>query len=374
MTRAAIVAACLAAVVVPPGAAAKQRLTCSSGITTVLDGRLRIFGVPFHDRYGTVGADEYACMGRSGRPMGIGFASESQGTASSDTPIVTFDGKRYIAVLATEDGEGGPDADYEVFDLRTGRRVTFAAALAGEEPEPFRITAAGGLVSDDYGIQLVPRGHRGDSRFIKPLGAGGEIAYTGNTIYWTEKGIPHSAPAKAPATAPENRVYDLRSRNAFRVTRGHGRCESRRGTTIAASPHIRVLARNGRRLACRRASAKVHALGPRTGAAGELRIVRDRWLLSRTANGATVLDMRGDGTVVTAVDGAATSSTLTTDGTLAWIDADGRLLAQRPRDDTPAVLAEAAAVPTTLASSDTTIYWTAGGLPQRWPSAERAAQ
>jgi hypothetical protein len=369
MTRAAIVAGCLAAVAIAPSGAAKQRVTCSSGATIVLDGRLRIFGVPFHDRYGTVGADEYACLGRSGRPLGIGFASESQGTASSDTPIVTFDGKRYLAALSTDDGEGGPSASYDVFDLRMRRRVTFAKAVAGEEPEPFRVTAAGGLVTDDYGIQLIPRGHRGDSRFIEPLGSGGEIAYAANTIYWSDGGGAHSAPAKTTAGMSENRVYDLRPLNPFHVRRGHGRCESRRGTTIAASPHVRVLARDGLRFACRRGSSQAHGLGPD---AGELRIVGDRWLLSRTATGSTVLDMRGDGTVVTQAGGATGASTLAANGTLAWLEGDGRLLSQRPSDAAPAVLAEAADAPTALASSDATIYWSSAGAPQSRSAARPA--
>jgi hypothetical protein len=65
-------------------------------------------------------------------------------------------------------------------------------------------------------------------------------------------------------------------------------------------------------------------------------------------------------------DGAIVQSTLARNGTFAWIGRSGRLLVMPPRAGTPIVAAEASAAPAQLASSDATIYWTAGGVAERW--------
>jgi hypothetical protein len=65
---------------------------------------------------------------------------------------------------------------------------------------------------------------------------------------------------------------------------------------------------------------------------------------------------------VTTVDAPAETALLD-NGTLAWIDAGGRLLAAAP-GAAPNVLVPSGA--SALASSRTTIYWTAGGMPQRF--------
>jgi hypothetical protein len=371
-TRAAtaLLAAAGATAALPAHAASPVR--CTSGVTLVLDGRLRILGIPFRERDGAVGVNAYACLGRSGRPRLVGGASQSPGTASSETPVVAFDGTRHLAAFSADDGEGGPSASYEVFDLRSRARTTFANGLGGEAPHPFRVTAAGRLVRDDYGIQLIRFGFRGDARLVQPIGSGDEIAYVGSTVYWTE--CPGGAPAiarsgatVAPGDTPENHVHDLAGVNPANPRGPRRGCAERRGRTIAASPHVRVfVARDaaGRRVrrACRLGRAWLRSPMP-----GQLRIVSDRWLLAAGATGATVIDTR-DGAVAVHVDGAHAAMTLTAHGTLAWLEPGGRLLAQRPRATAPVVLAEATAAPAALAASDRTVYWTSAGGPERWPT------
>src|SRR4051794_12349371 len=140
-----------------PGAAARVR--CSSGVTVVQDRKLRIFGVEDVRR----DVHLFACLGRRGAVTGL----------SDHAQIVTFDGSRYLADLDVSiEGEGGGDATYYVDDLKSGRMATFANAVfpGDEELHPFRITPAGTLVRDDYGVQLIPRGYKGDARLIPPVG------------------------------------------------------------------------------------------------------------------------------------------------------------------------------------------------------------
>jgi hypothetical protein len=348
---------------------AKQRVTCSSGPTIIRDGRLKIIGIGIPNRYGPDEATLYACLGHR-RPRVIG---------DEDVDFLVFDGARYYAALNIQTGgEGAADGTHYVGNLRTGRDVSYLNALLDDDltVEPFRVTAGGALVRDDYGIQVVRPGYRGD-RGPRAIGSGHEIAYVGNTIYWTERladdsEVARSAAVDAPARTRENRLYDFRAFDAHRLLHPRrGRCASLPGTTIAASVGLRVVAqrtRTGRtvRYACALKRAWVRSLGPLAGPRGELRIVSDRWLLSRTGGGATLLDGRNGEVVTRVADAGITAWTLAGNGTLAWIGSDGRLLGQAPRAAAPTVLAEAAAAPTALASSDATIYWTSAGAPGRW--------
>jgi hypothetical protein len=360
--RAAVLAAAMLAMIT--SADAKARVRCTSGRTVVQDGPLRLFGIGEPNRYGPVRATLYACLGGVPRPTAVG---------SESTRLVAFDGSRYLATLdASTGGEGSGDSTYLVMDLRRHRLVTYANAVwdadafFGNALHPFRVTTAGALVRDDYGIQVIRRGSKGDDRLIPAVGQGDEIAYVGDTVYWSDDAAARSTVIGTPAARPENRIYDLQLFNAAGLlSRRRGGCAAMPGITIAASPHVRVVARNGRRFACATGKAWRHALGPRAGATGELRIVHDRWLLSRRAAGAIVIDAR-NGAVVTRVSGAITGSTLAGDGTFAWIEPGGRLVAKTPRATTPTVLAEATDAPAKLASSNRTIYWTAGGAPARW--------
>ena len=68
---------------------------------------------------------------------------------------------------------------------------------------------------------------------------------------------------------------------------------------------------------------------------------------------------------------SASQATLLRDGTLAWIELGGRLLARSPGGET-VVLSEAA--PGLLAAARKAVYWTENGLPAvyRPPSAARS--
>ena len=108
------------------------------------------------------------------------------------------------------------------------------------------------------------------------------IALTGTTAYWTEQvgaaaPVARSAGVPGSATAAENRLLEPVSIPAAR-----SRCALRKGTTIAASPHVRVLRSRLARLLCRVGSKRVTALGRQ---AGPLQIAADRWLLTRSRGG-----------------------------------------------------------------------------------------
>ena len=93
-------------------------------------------------------------------------------------------------------------------------------------------------------------------------------------------------------------------------------------------------------------------------------IAGDRWLLLRGELSARVVDSR-TGRAVTVLEGVAQSALLR-DGTLAWLDAGGTLLAQAP--GSPAVeLAPASAAPSPPAAARRAVYWTENGVPRRYP-------
>jgi hypothetical protein len=225
------------------------------------------------------------------------------------------------------------------------------------------VTVAGVLARDDYGVQLIRPGYRGDDRLIKPIGSGSELAYVGTTLYWAERtdtGLAaRSATVKGPA-APQTHVYDLRRLNIGALNHRRGRCARMRGRIVAASARVRVVARHGVRRACSVGRDWVRRIGP-----GALRIAGDRWLLRTTGDGAELLDAR-DGTFALAVSGGVRGSVIAENGALAWLDAGGTLRGQLPRAPAPTVLAEATDAPTALAASDRTIYWTSAAGPHLW--------
>ena len=338
-----LAAAALALALTAPAAGA--RVACTSGTTVLVDGRLRIFAIPFHDTIGDRGYEEYACLGAHGRPLGVGSVSASPGTDATDTPAYVLAGGRYLAVASDEDGEGGLSSFYDVYDLRTRHRVTFTNALFDlESPPEVRLSAAGELVTDDIGeVEALAPG--GSKRVLSTPGAQATgIALSGSTVYWTEGGVARSA-ALAPAPAGEDHVLAPVS-----VT-GKSVCASRPGTTVARSPHVRVT----RSFACRVGDRRRVVLPTSTGKV--VRIAGDRWVYA----GGTVIDMRTRRTVTRSVSAIFAESTLLEDGTLAWIDDEG-LWAARPRTE-PVLLSAAA---TALASSHGVVYWTADGVAHRW--------
>jgi hypothetical protein len=80
-----------------------------------------------------------------------------------------------------------------------------------------------------------------------------------------------------------------------------------------------------------------------------------------------MIDTRARRTVTVA--DAPVETTLLDDGTLAWVESGGRLLAAAPGAAPDELAASGASA---LASSRTAVYWTADGAPQRFrPSGAR---
>jgi hypothetical protein len=281
--------------------------------------------------------------------------------------VVAFDGARYLATITVRDS--GTGARYRVFDLRRHRQVTIArSAATGFGEDPFRVLPSGTLARSDFGVQLIPRGFRGDEASLTKLGStrSYDLAYVGSTLYWSTSADPASpvvaaaTAVDAPAAAPENRVYDITHLGPYNLTRHPGRCEDLPGRLVAASVHVRVVAHRGARSVCAIGSNKVAPVAR----SGELRIVADEWLLTRDASGARLI-ASSNGRVVARAPGLVRSVTVAQDGRLAWIDESGRLLLARSHGRAPLVLAPAGDAPSALAASAETIYWTSGGAPRR---------
>ena len=100
------------------------------------------------------------------------------------------------------------------------------------------------------------------------------------------------------------------------------------------------------------------------------RIVGDRWLLAFGEGGARVVDSRTGRTVARA--GAVSQATALRDGTLAWIDIDGKVLVRSPGAQ-PVILATSGA--SALAAARRAVYWTESGNPRAYrpPSEARSA-
>jgi hypothetical protein len=369
LARSALAALLALAVAAPVAQAARVR--CGSGTPMFQHGSLRIFGVAVHypSDANWRGYEQYGCVGTKGRPIELGSTGAGEGTASGDTPRYVYDGSRYLAREEYSDGEGGPDVTYWVTDLRTRHRVTFATAT-GQPPDespPLRLTTRGDLLSTGHGdVEFIRRGLDDTEKRTTVLWAGGEtaeaddVALVGTSAYWTQRpftGTPTvgSATVANDADAPEARLFE-----PVRIRPDRGRCATRPGRTTERSTRVRVLERGTRRYACRAGSAAVARLPG--GTLRDLRIAGDRWILSVSAATATLTDTR---TRTSRSLGEAKAWTLLGSGTVAWIAADGSLLAQRAHAAAPTTLATAAEAPSALASSGSTIYWTAGGVAHR---------
>src|SRR4051812_15460996 len=141
MLRIAVLAA-VAMVLLGIVAKAEAKVTCDSGTTAFVSGKLRIFGVYFHrsDAFNEEwGFDEYACRGSGRPPQPVGFEYSNTGTGSNDTPAYAYDGRRHLAGYDTDDGEGGPSAHLSVTDLRTGRSFGFTNVACCEGVPAFRV-------------------------------------------------------------------------------------------------------------------------------------------------------------------------------------------------------------------------------------------
>jgi hypothetical protein len=179
---------------------------------------------------------------------------------------------------------------------------------------------------------------------------------SGNRVYWTEAGRARSVRLDGVASGREDRVLE-----PVQLPRHRDACSARPGTTVAASPDVRVYDTTRGRRACRTGTRGVISVDAGAAQHRDLRIVANRWVLVRDADRLRVLDTKA-GTVIARFRGSARAATLTATGTAAWIDEHGRLLAQRANAKRAVLLAGAARA---LAASRLTIYWTAEDGPHR---------
>ncbi|MEA2125639.1 MAG: hypothetical protein QOI80_2421, partial [Solirubrobacteraceae bacterium] len=286
-----------------------------------------------------------------------GFEYSNTGTGSNDTPAYAYDGRRYLAGYDTEDGEGGPSAHLSVTDLRTGRSFGFTNVACCEGVPAFRAARDGSLVALTPGEDLFVKrpGHR--ARTLSST-TPRDLAMRGGTVYWTESGVARSTVLDGIGGG------EVLMLEPVRMDRRAG-CE---GRAIAAAGSVRVLARGDRRVGCRIGGpARFPA-----GAAGDPlpRIVGGRWLLRRTAGTARVMDTRSGHAVALAA--GVRDATLLRDGTLAWIDDAGRVLARPPGGD---ALTLSTGEASALAAARRAVYWTEAGVAKvyRPTSAARSA-
>jgi hypothetical protein len=190
----------------------------------------------------------------------------------------------------------------------------------------------------------------------------GDVALSGSTLYWTETPqaappVARSAPLGGDPGPPGDRLEPVELRRG-------GACMRRAGKTVLQSSRVRVLRRAAGLVACRFGDDPALRL---PAGSSDLRVVADRWLFLRAGSGVRVIDMRSRLTVTRA--DAPVESALLDNGMLAWTDAGGRLVAAAPGAGSVELAASGASA---LASSRTTVYWTAAGAPQRFqPSGAR---
>ena len=333
--------------------------TCTAGVTGFVDGRLRVFGLPWRTRE-EWGADHYACIGRGARPQAVGFEYSNTGTGTDDTPAYALGGGRYLAAYHYTDGEGGPSASISLLDLRARRRAGFVNVVCCEGDPAFLVGADGTMAAIEPGEGLWIKRPGGRARTYNE-GVPRDLAMAGGTVYWREGAQARSAVLPGLGGDAESHMLE-----PMELPRRDRRCPSARGRTVAASASVRVVQPAGaaRRFACR--AGRRFAAGP-SGAPAP-RIVDDRWLLVHRPDGVRVLDTRS-GEIVTSVDGVPAAVTLLYDGTLAWIDAAGVLRAQS-RGAAPVELSAAA---TLVAAARRAVYWTEDGTPRVYRPSKAAA-
>ena len=338
---------------------AQAKVGCGDGVRLFAEGRLQMFAVPWRSQ-DEWGADHYACwQGR--RPVAVGADYSNTGTGSDHTLTYAHAG-RFLASYHQSDGEGGPSAHVSVVDLVRRRSVSFANVACCEWTPALRLASDGTLavLSPGEGLFVKAPGRR--SRTLADEGAARDLAMFGGTVYWTEDGKARSA------RLPGVRGGEAHALEPVRVRRRGGACAAAGGRTIAASGSVRVVervARDGsaRRFACRIGGQGRFAAGFTDEPAP--RIVADRWVLARGERSARVVDSRS-GEEVTTAGGEIAAATLLRDGTLAWLEEGGRLLAQRP--GSPAFVLAATGA-SELAAARRAVYWTRDGVPERYPVA-----
>jgi hypothetical protein len=352
---------CAALATAPHTAEAAAKVRCSSGVTIFLQDDVRIFGIAYRtsDEWGH---DLWACRGKTAKPLGVGLEGSTTGTGSTDTPSFALGGGgRYLAGYHYTDGEGGPSAWFSAIDLKTRHSSGYANASCCDVVPEIRVAADGTMLTQDGEVYAQAPGAKNGTRLSTGNTTASDLALDGGTVYWTEHpdkpapAVVRSSQLPGITDGPESLMLEPSAPR----DKG-GACRAAKGTTVVASSGVRVFERGTRRLACRVGHSGTVAIG--TPGDPLPRIVKDRWVLAPATNATTVYDVRARKPVTTA-EGAIAQATLLDDGTLAWLDPQGRLLAQGPGQDAPTELAPADPPPTALAASRTTIYWTAGGSP-----------
>jgi hypothetical protein len=147
-------------------APAEAKVGCGDGTTAFVDGKLRIFGIHYRTPF-EEGFEEYACLGRRMKPMFVGGVGADTGVGSSETRVYAHAG-RFLAAYDYSDGEGGPDTDVSVVDLRSRRSVSFMNLACCEGVPPLRLARDGTVAVRDSGrrggvahARLSRRGTRG---------------------------------------------------------------------------------------------------------------------------------------------------------------------------------------------------------------------
>jgi hypothetical protein len=357
--RLAAIAATLLALAAAAPARAQAKVRCGDGTTAFVDGRLRIFGIHYRTS-SERGFEEYACLGRRMKPLLVGGVGSDDGVGSAETSVYARN-RRYLAAYSQSDGEGGPGADVTVFDLLRRRSVSFSNLACCEWRPSIRLASNGAVAVLSPGEGLFVKAPGRPPRVLAAEGAGArDLAMFGGWVYWTEGGRAHAT------GVPGAYGTEAVALEPVRLRRTGGPCAAARGSTIVASGSVRVYDTADARYACR-----VGHMG-RILLAGSSppRIVADRWLLVFGEGSARVIDTRTGRTVLH--ERSVAQATLLADGTLAWLDLGGRLLARSPGNST-VVLSEG--TPGLLAGARRAVYWTDLGGPQvyRPPSAARSA-
>ena len=202
-----------------------------------------------------------------------------------------------------------------------------------------------------------------------------ELAYAGTRSTWTERPTTRSRSrlghrqrvrhAGGPHLRPAGLEHPAAQSPAAALAR---RCPASPSPPPSTCGWWPGRVRRDVRYVCAIGKSWQRALGPRTGAKGELRIAGDRWLLSRTAN-RRARDRRAAPARSSPCRRAPATQRSPCDargdGTLAWLERSGAAARQRPRARRRSSSPRRAR-PAELASSDATIYWTAGGVAERW--------
>jgi hypothetical protein len=334
-------------------ASAKPR--CNSGGTIMADGPLRVFEVRQDTRL-EVGWTDWACLGRPATPLPVSKDVDA-GEGGIDTSEYAFAGGRYLAVASINDGANGGDGSYAVWDLRSRRIVRQVDAAWDFHHFPdLRLSPNGDIaaIEEESRLEVIPR--RGKRLTLSSDEH--DLALAGTTVYWTEAGAPRSATLPGPAsTAPDHHLI----RWYFKP---ESVCERKPGTSLLRTGLVRVARHSGRLFACRLRHKPVLPL-PSHLAPATLRAANDRWLfgVDTCSHAAVVFDLRSGRTVTELPFKARWAATLLDDGTLAWIGDAATLFAQAPDAPEATTLATGASA---LASTGTTVYWTAGGAAHSW--------